>query len=221
MFNILIVEDMKATSIWMESIVNKAFGNCHVVSSPTLYEAKSVLDKQKLVLALIDLNLPDGSGLDLIPLIRDKNPEAYIVIMTIFDNDEHVFSAIKAGAMGYLLKDQSEELLIHKLQGILKGDPPLSPQIARKILEQARNSELDQLNRFETINFDLTNREVEILVMIAKGFNRTETAEVLSLSSHTIARYIRDIYMKLDVSSRAEAAVIAHRMGLLDKKNEH
>jgi len=220
MLNILIVEDLQATSIWMESVAKKAFGECHVLLSPSLLEAKKVIDQQRLAFALIDLNLSDGSGLELIPIIREKNPDAYIVVMTIFDNDEHVFSAIKAGAMGYLLKDQSEELLIHKLQGIMRGDPPLSPLIARKILEHVRHPDFNHSNSMETISFDLTNREKEILTMIAKGLNRTEIAEMLSLSSHTIARYIRDIYMKLDVSSRAEAAVIAHQMGLLDKKND-
>jgi len=221
MLNILIVEDMETTSIWMESIVVKAFGECHVLVSPSLLEAKKMIDQQHLALVLIDLNLPDGSGLELIPVIREKNPDVYIVVMTIFDNDEHVFSAIKAGAMGYLLKDQSEELLVHKLQGIMKGDPPLSPLIARKILEQVRYTDFNQPNSVERIDVGLTEREEEILVMIAKGLNRTEIAEMLSLSSHTIARYIRDVYMKLDVSSRAEAAIIAHRMGLLDRKKGH
>lgn len=224
MFNVLIVEDIEATSMWMADLLSQAFQDVNILSCHTLATAHAILGKQSLALALVDLNLPDGSGIDLIPVIRQQNPETRIIVMTIFDDPEHIFAAIRAGAMGYLLKDQSEKILLNKLQGVMAGDPPLSPIIARKILEQVRQQstkEITQttasytLNRVSEAQINLNCREKDILIFIAKGLNRTEIAELLSLSPHTIARYIKDIYQKLDVNSRAEAAIMACRIGLV------
>lgn len=215
MFNVMIVEDIDSTSRWMESLLQKAFPDVKSIICQSLKEAKVELGKHTLALALVDLNLPDGSGLNLIPSIRQQNPEIRIIVMTIFDDHEHIFSAIRAGAMGYLLKDQSEKLLINKLRGVMEGDPPLSPLIARKILEQVRRNDTNKGAEFEPIHINLNKREEDILVMIAKGMNRTEIAEIMSLSPHTIARYIKDVYKKLDVNSRAEAAIMACRIGLI------
>ncbi|MCB1985924.1 MAG: response regulator transcription factor [Burkholderiales bacterium] len=216
MLDVLIVEDINATATWMKMLLKKAFPDVRTISCQSIAEAKACLSKQTLALAIVDLNLPDGSGLNLIPVIRQQNTETRIVVMTVFDDNEHIFSAIKAGAIGYLLKDQSEELLINKLHGVMKGDPPLSPLIARKILEQVRGEpDSNQGNNSGSMYFNLSKREEDILVMISKGLNRNEIAEIKSLSPHTIARYIKDIYQKLDVNSRAEAAIMAYRIGLI------
>ncbi|MGV6808804.1 MAG: response regulator [bacterium] len=222
MFNVLIVEDIEATSLWIADLLSQAFQDVNILSAYTLSDAQALLGQQSLALALLDLNLPDGSGIDLIPAIRQQNPETRIIVMTVFDDPEHIFAAIRAGAMGYLLKDQSEKILINKLKGVMSGDPPLSPVIARKILEQVRqqastitSSAYGALNSVPEAHINLNEREKDILVFIAKGLNRTEIAELLSLSPHTVARYIKDIYQKLDVSSRAEAAIMACRIGLV------
>ncbi|EIJ34024.1 response regulator [Thiothrix nivea] len=217
MFNVMVVEDVESTCNWMQVLLGKAFPDVKVVFGHTLAEARGQLGQQFLALALVDLNLPDGSGLELIPHIRRHSPETRIIVMTIFDDHEHIFNAIRAGAIGYLLKDQSEKILINKLRGVMEGDPPLSPLIARKILEQVRDSDPIQENHAVNppLHIDLNQREEEILVLISKGMNRTEIAEILSLSPHTVARYIKDVYQKLDVSSRAEAAIMACRIGLV------
>ncbi len=216
MLDVMIVENIDATAIWMKTLLKKAFPDVQTISCKSIAETKACLNKQTLALAMVDLNLPDGSGLNLIPVIRQQNTETRIVVMTVFDDIEHIFSAIKAGAIGYLLKDQSEELLINKLHGVMKGDPPLSPLIARKILEQVRGEpDSNQGNNSGSMYINLSKREEDILVMISKGLNRNEIAEIKSLSPHTIARYIKDIYQKLDVNSRAEAAIMAYRLGLI------
>ncbi|MEZ5537032.1 MAG: response regulator transcription factor [Thiolinea sp.] len=217
MFNIMVLEDIEATGDWMKALLLKTFPDVTVIVCHTLAEAREQSGKQSLALALLDLNLPDGSGLEIIPLIRQQNPETRIIVMTIFDDQEHIFKAIRAGAMGYLLKDQSEKILINKLRGVMEGDPPLSPAIARKILEQVRSSHEEPENSQidPALHINLNHREEEILILISKGMNRTEIAEILSLSPHTVARYIKDVYQKLDVSSRAEAAIMACRIGLI------
>ncbi len=134
MFNVLIVEDIQETSAWMEAIISQAFPDARCMPCYSLSEARKYVEKHSPMLAIVGLNLPDGSSLSLIPTIRARSPETLIVVMSIFDDPDHVFPAIKAGAIGYLLKDQPEALLISKLRGVLNGDPPLSPSIARKIL---------------------------------------------------------------------------------------
>ena len=217
MFNIMVLEDIEATGDWMKALLLKTFPDVTVIVCHTLAEAREQSGKQSLALALLDLNLPDGSGLEIIPLIRQQNPETRIIVMTIFDDQEHIFKAIRAGAMGYLLKDQSEKILINKLRGVMEGDPPLSPAIARKILEQVRSGheQPEKSHVDPALHINLNHREEEILILISKGMNRTEIAEILSLSPHTVARYIKDVYQKLDVSSRAEAAIMACRIGLI------
>lgn len=211
MFNVVIVEDVQETSKWVASILLQAFPDARSIPCYSLADARQCMERILPALAIVDLNLPDGSGLSLIPFIRRQSPETHVVVMSIFDDPEHVFPAIRAGAIGYLLKDQPEALLISKLRGVMNGDPPLSPSVARKILAH-----------FNTISkndgkpdVSLSKRDEEILVLVANGMNRTEIAVALSLSPHTIARYIKDVYKKLDVNSRAEAAVIACRMGLI------
>lgn len=125
-----------------------------------------------------------------------------------------MFPAIRAGADGYILKDQPDEIMIEKLRGILKGDPPLSPGIARKILEYFRAAGQYE-HEHQHPEIKLTPREEEVLVLVARGFSRKEIAETLRLTIHTIARYIKDLYRKLGVTSRAEAAIMACQMGLI------
>lgn len=214
----LIVEDVSDTRRWLAKLLSQAFTRIDIKTCQTLAQAKSVIKKHEFSIVLLDIGLPDGCGTDLVPLIKKTNPNCYIVMATIFDDESHLFAALKAGADGYLLKDAPDEVIINKLQGILSGDPPLSPSIARKML---RHFSLlpPHAKRFEKCK--LSPREQEVLTMIAKGLGRREIAELLGLSSNTVARYIKDVYYKLNVSSRAEATIEACRMGLVNINNSY
>ncbi len=211
MIKTMVVEGVHETSDWMAGLIAKAFPDAYTLKCHSLSEATKRVKIIRPALVLLDLNLPDGSGLGLISLIRKQHPDTHVVIMTIFDDPEHLFPALRAGANGYLLKDQPEDLLIKQLHGLIKGFPPLSPSIARKILLHFSG---DKVNKKP--NIVLAERDEEILVLVSRGMNRSEIAEILSLSPHTVARYIKDVYKKLDVNSRAEAAVMACRIGLIN-----
>ena len=185
MFNIMVLEDIEATGDWMKALLLKTFPDVTVIVCHTLAEAREQSGKQSLALALLDLNLPDGSGLEIIPLIRQQNPETRIIVMTIFDDQEHIFKAIRAGAMGYLLKDQSEKILINKLRGVMEGDPPLSPAIARKILEQVRSGheQPEKSHVDPALHINLNHREEEILILISKGMNGCDQNKIHLKSS--------------------------------------
>lgn len=219
----LILEDHAETGQWLYQLLTTAFPNIAITLCATCRVAKEHIHQEQFNLALIDISLPDGNGIDLIPQLRQTSPHAYIIMSTIFDDDDHLLLALKAGAQGYLLKDMPEHFFVQKLRGILMGDPPLSPSIARKILHcfqsdrvktvSAGNKELCALTEA------LTAREQEVLTLVAKGYSRKEIAGLLNLSSNTIARYVRDVYQKLNISSRAEAAVTACRLGLVSTEN--
>ncbi len=213
----LIVEDVESTGQWLQATLRSAFGEGDAVLCNTRRHAEQACGRSCFSLVLLDINLPDGSGIDLIPYIRQRCPDAYIVITTIFDDEEHILRALQSGAHGYLLKDLPESLFVQKLRGILNGDPPISPSISRRILRYFSEQASAPSAPNTTVPYILlSQREQEVLILVAKGLSRKDVAERLGLSSNTIARYIRNVYQKLDISSRAEAAVEACRMGLIN-----
>jgi DNA-binding NarL/FixJ family response regulator len=151
---------------------------------------------------------------DVVTKLREKQPDCQSVVVTIHDDDEHLFPALQAGAFGYILKEQSRELITEQLQRISQGEPPLSPvdRAPRDpvLHDQARRS--NQRAMRDAVS--LTDRESEVLLRVAKGFTLPEIGVQLGLSRHTIADYVKQIYRKLNVSSRAEAALEAQRLGL-------
>jgi len=209
MYSILIVDDHEFARDTLRKVSQDLFENIQVMEAASLTEALQLIKQHHFALALVDISLPDGSGIDLVKAITATSPNTYVVIATIYDDDKNLFASLKAGAKGYLLKDQSDDDMRHLLQGILKGQPPLSPSIARRIL--AHFQETDDRHQ----RHDLTVRECEVLILIGKGYTRAEVAEVLNISVNTAAEHIQKIYHKLNINSRAEAALEACRLGLI------
>lgn len=203
----LVVDDLESSRQWLEAALRRAFPGIAVTCVGSLAEAQAALSVAP-PLALIDLGLPDGSGVTLIQRLLALDPTCVCVVATVFDDDAHLFPALAAGAQGYVLKDQSPEMLAAMLQGIAAGQPPLSPSIARRLLRH-----------FQPLPAQpepaLTARESEVLRLIAKGLSVGEAAQALGLSRHTVTGYLKDIYRKLSVSTRAEATLEAMRRGLV------
>ncbi len=206
--NLLILEDHLDAQQWLSSAAQLAFPGIQTKVVDRVASAVSSIGEQVPDLALIDLNLPDGSGVDVIKHLLDVQPQAMAVVTTIYDDDQYIFPALRAGADGYLLKDQSKESLAESLQGIVKGQPPLSPAVATKIMRYF-SSPGNQLAL-------LTKREKQVLKLIAQSFTLKEVSEKLFVSENTTATHVKKIYCKLNISSRAEATRIAERSGLLD-----
>jgi DNA-binding NarL/FixJ family response regulator len=213
----LVVEDLPDIREAMERLLDIVFPGLQVATAATRDEGLARVQQSPFDLALIDLGLPDGSGLDVVGSLRIRQPQALSVVVTIYDDDEHLFPALQAGAFGYLLKEQSQEALAAQLLRITKGEPPLSPPIARRMLAHftgASHRRAAVLKELEQ-EASLTVRETEVLQRVAKGYTLPEIAQQFGLSRHTIADYIKQIYRKLNVSSRAEAALEAARRGLV------
>jgi DNA-binding NarL/FixJ family response regulator len=202
----LVVDDLESSRDWLARALEIAFPGIDVTLAASLAEAARV---EVPPLALIDLGLPDGSGVSLIERLHAKG--TLCIVATVFDDDAHLFPALHAGAQGYVLKDQSPDALAAMLSGIASGQPPLSPSIARRLLRHFQPLPTAP----DTVA--LTSRESEVLRLIAKGLTVVEVAEMLELSRHTVAGYLKEIYRKLSVTSRAEATLEAARLGLVPR----
>jgi DNA-binding NarL/FixJ family response regulator len=213
MNNILLLEDLPEIRAWMKQLVLQVFPSSMISEAARVHDALELITAVKFDLALVDLGLPDGSG--------ETQPEAQSVVVTIHDDDDHIFPALQAGAFGYLLKEQARELIAEQLKRMSQGEPPLSPSIARRVISYfaAQNRPHERPQNMPHVS--LTDRENEVLLRVAKGFTLPEIGVQLNLSRHTIADYVKQIYRKLNVSSRAEAALEAQRLGLFRSSNNH
>ena len=206
----LVVEDLPSASAWLAGVLAEAFPGIELRQAASLKEGRERLRGFKPAIALVDLGLPDGSGVELIDHLNRTVPDCACIVTTIFHDDVHLFPALRAGAQGYLLKDQPRERVMQALQGIVAGEPPLSPVVARRVLKvfSAASTPAGADDR-------LSPRERETLTLIAKGCRLPDVAERLGVTRNTAAGFIKSVYRKLNVSSRAEATLEAARLGLV------
>ena len=213
--NVLIIEDLEPAMQWLEQSVLLAFDKVEISKAVNVKQAFDAVNNQVFDVVLADIGLPDGSGLDVIERITKHNNSdelnTIVVVSTIFDDDHHVFSALRKGAKGYILKDKDKQKLAQMLADIELGYFPISASIANKLL--------DFFNPIVPKN-DLTNREKEVLMLIAKGYKVPKVADLLGIKSSTCYGYVKEIYMKLDINSRAQATLAASKMGLVDYNAE-
>ena len=215
MKQILLLEDLPEIRAWLKVLALQVFPGAQISEAARIHDALEMVNAIRFDVALVDLGLPDGSGVEVVQALREKQPDVQSVVVTIHDDDEHLFPALQAGAFGYLLKEQSREQLSEQLQRISQGEPPLSPSIARRVIKYfTAQQQQPLLPDTVTPHVQLTDRENEVLLRVAKGFTLPEIGLQLNLSRHTIADYVKQIYRKLNVSSRAEAALEAQRLGL-------
>ena len=173
--------------------------------------AVELADKKKPDLILMDLKMPVMNGVEAIRQIRASHPEIKILVLTTYDDDEWVFDAIRAGASGYLLKDTSRDEVVKAIRGTVTGKTYVDPSVAGKVLRQASSRQTQPIT---LITSKLTDREVEVLRLIAKGFNNADIATRLFLSEGTVRNHVSAILAKLGVADRTQAAVIAIQHGL-------
>jgi NarL family two-component system response regulator LiaR len=160
---------------------------------------------------LLDLVMPRMDGLEAISDIKQADPEARILVLTSFDEDEKVFTAIKSGAQGYLLKDASPQELLRAIRDVHQGEPSMHPTIAHKLMR-----ELQRESELPLTEDPLTERELEVIKLVARGLPNQEIAETLVLSERTVRTHVSNILGKLHLANRTQAALYALREGLVD-----
>jgi DNA-binding NarL/FixJ family response regulator len=182
-------------------------------------EAASGADALKIVrelapdVVVMDLNMPGMTGVEATREVTSIAPLTRVVVLTISDQDDDVMDAIVAGACGYLVKDSSIEELMRGIRSAAVGESLISPPIAAKVLQRMRAVTLDQ--GAETIRTELSDRELDVLRLIANGKDNSDIAEALHISPKTVKNHISNILMKLQIENRIQAAVYAVRSGIV------
>lgn len=193
-----------------------------VGSVGTAAEGLKALSLRKPDILLVDLGLPDQSGIEVIRYANKTLPACECMVVTVFGDEEHVLASIEAGASGYLLKDASEDSFLSGIRELMAGGSPISPIIARRLLKRFHaDASVAEPVRSSSDNVpvesdvSLSEREREILLLASKGYNYPEMGKLMGISPHTVTSHVKKIYRKLAVHSRGEAVFEANRMGLI------
>ena len=179
-----------------------------------LERMKSCSTEQMPQLVLMDIDMPIMDGIEAIKKAKPIYPDLKFLMVTVFDDDDKIFEAIKAGASGYLLKDEPASVIAHAIKEVLEfGGAPMSPRIARKALNLLMNASIQQSNEKQDEENVLSNREMDILKLMVDGCDYKVVADKLFISPHTVRKHIANIYEKLQVCSKVDAVKIAIKKG--------
>lgn len=214
----IVEDDVIFQSMLQKAITDSPYLILSAVAS-TCTQAFKILKKQPIDVLLVDLGLPDGSGVDVIRAANLAWPYCSIMVSTAFGDEMNVIRSLEAGAVGYLLKDSNADGIAKEICTLHEGGSPISPLIARQILMQFRGREQQQNILMRDVGEKgrplLSAREQAVLEFIAKGFTSDEIAKLLLISRHTVLTFVRRIYRKLEVNSKMEAVYEAQSLGLI------
>lgn len=199
---VTIVEDDQGVREAITGIIRSSAGLQFVAAFGTAEEALKTVSSDNTDVALVDINLPGLSGIELVAELKNANPQMHLLMMTVYEDSEQIFNSLQAGATGYLLKRARPAEIIDAIKDIHRGGSPMSPEIARKVVlffhkRQTATEKLEQL----------TKREIEILTQLAKGSLYKEIADAMNISLDTVRTHLQHIYNKLQVHSRTEAVL--------------
>ena len=199
---IAIVEDNKDISELMKMIISTAEDmDCiHVFSNGE--DALDVLAHATVDVVLMDIHLPGITGIECVRQLIEKTQDMQFMMCTIYQDDENIFEALKAGATGYIVKKTPADKLLNAIRDLYAGGSPMSPLIARKILSSFKNSHKPKMNAFAEL---LSERERELLQLLSQGLFYKEIADKLNIALITVKKHCNNIYRKLQVSSKTEA----------------
>jgi DNA-binding NarL/FixJ family response regulator len=198
--SVSIVEDLHEVSEAIERLIKQSKQFVWINGYSNAEQAEKDIPLHPPDIVIMDINLPGMSGIDCIHRIKEKCPTTQFMMFTIYEDDEKVFEALKAGAHGYLLKKTPKEKLLEALEELYNGGSPMSTHIARKVIEA-----FEKKNQPSEDSFQLTNKEKQVLQLLVKGFLYKEIADQLHLTRNTIKQHIHHIYEKLHVQNRTEA----------------
>jgi DNA-binding NarL/FixJ family response regulator len=217
----LVVEDDPAMRERLARVLSTFGGDePQIAWADSVAAAKELLGAQSFGIALVDIGLPDGSGVELIGWMQARHPKVPAVVISAFRTEEIIFAALRAGAIGYLLKERDDLELGVALRSIAQGGAPIDPAIARHILvwlaaQRTAAPPASATDAPAAPPVALTPRERRILELVAQGLSNRDMAESLSISRLTVECHTKNIYRKLAVNSRTEAVYQARRQGLL------
>lgn len=208
---LIVVEDDPA----FQDVFRAAFAHAQDIELLGIFDrgvaAIEALRQHSPDVLLVDLGLPDMSGLEVIRACASTHPDCEMMVITVFGDEQHILQSIEAGATGYLLKDAMPEDLAAQIHTLRAGGSPISPVIARQLLSRYAAPRPDVSEEAA----QLSERECEVLRLVAKGYTFPEVARLLEISAHSVMTYVKRSYRKLHVNSKTEAVYEARKLGLL------
>jgi DNA-binding NarL/FixJ family response regulator len=208
---VAIIEDQRRTREGLRWLIEGSNGFECVADWGSMEEALAAPKSTRLDVILLDIGLPGISGIQGISLLRERYLETRIVVLTVYEENEKVFDALCAGAVGYMLKNTPPAKLMEALQDAVAGGAPMSSEIARRVVELFR-----RFHPPERAQYDLTPHELRLLKLLVEGYSYKSAASALGVTVHTVGFHIQNIYGKLRVHSKSEAVARALRENLLD-----
>lgn len=214
---VVIVEDDSTFRRRFEQILAPSEGYRVLAAVGSVADALDAVRAQCVDLLIVDLGLPDGDGIAVIREVTQRQPECAVMVVTVFGDEEHVVSAIESGASGYLLKDSDPADFVAAVRDLLEGGSPVSPMVARLVLERLRKPVEPAPQEAEGEDpVRLSEREAQILTLVAKGFSFGDICSLLAITNNTVKTHVNRIYRKLAVHSRGQAVYEATRLGLIE-----
>ncbi|MDQ8936395.1 response regulator transcription factor [Acinetobacter rudis] len=216
---VLVVEDEPLMQARLKEILEFiGYQANDIIFAQTLKQAEELYKLHSVSLALIDLGLPDGSGNEFIRYLRKHDASIGILVISAWSTEDAIFEALKSGATGYVLKERDDIEVAMAIRSVLRGGAPIDPFMAQKILKQLDLEEKKACEESpqQAITKILTNREQQILELVATGLSNKEIADQINLSRYTVESHIKHIYRKLAVCTRTKAVDTARNLGLLD-----
>ncbi len=207
---VLIFEDTDSLRNSLTLLVNKTDKYAVLGAYPNCSEVSKAIIEHNPKIVLMDIDMPEVDGIEGLQIIKEINPDIHVVMITVFDHDEHVFKAMQNGADGYLLKKSSPSNIIKGMDEVLAGGAPMTPTIARKVL-----SLFASLKKKPENQHGLTPKETEVLKLLVEGFSYKMVANAMDITIETVRSHIKKIYRKLQVNSMSEAVVKALRENLI------
>lgn len=211
--NVVIVDDDRAFRAAYHRLLDRSSEFRVVGEAGTLTEATKLMRSFRPDLALVDVQLSDGSGLGLLSMVAGEGLPTRVIVLTTFDLDEYVAEALRSGAAGFLLKNAAPSEVLAALRAVHAGNASLAPEVTARLLNQF--SPRSGQPRHVFADQHLTERELDVARLVARGLSNREIARELHLTHETVRTYLKRMFAKLGVADRTELAVLAHQAGLL------
>ena len=217
--NVMLVDDHEVVLEGLIRILEKQGGVKIVAVARSAEEALEKIEKFPPHVIIVDIQLPGMNGIELIKRIKADYPEIEAITLTVFDDEQFAKQAIKAGAIGYVIKDAAKDELVKAVRAAAKGESLISTSVARKLIEEITEPTGRKKKKEEGFE-DLSQREVDVIKLMARGYNNRQIADILFISEHTVKVHIRNIFRKIGVVDRTNAVLWALERGLVLKDQE-
>ena len=210
---VLIIDDHQLVREGVRNFLQRQRDITVVGEAGSGQEGLRLVDELVPDVVLMDLVMPEMDGIETTRRLKRISPDSQVIVLTSFDDDQHILPAIRAGALSYILKDVGTAALADAVRKAARGEVTMTPQVAARVMRELRQGGQPSTQA----SADLSEREVEVLRLIAEGRSNTEIAERLVISEHTVKRHVSNILSKLHLADRTQAAVYAWREGMVDK----